>query len=772
MAENTTNTAAGWVDSIDIRSDGVTDTLKEEMKLKDSLKKDLSALWVKKNEWKITEAEYNRYANAAKAIFEKNAIIDTIKREYLEERNKTLRKSNTLLENLSLDIKNTARATSDTASNVKMTLKQAFNPGEDLQAYDDERGAYLVNIKEFEKQLSKTSIEDLNPLALKNYLIYLNNNKGLNRAILEQKFWWSERLRDFSILWGKRMQDEVHARNSFQNGKELLVKAATTLIWSGLFNSIEADVEKVLKDVLIENIKNAWKEREVFDDEKYREKTTEELDKKLEKMNYEKIMEELNDKFHGKNTNSRTIQEFFRKKNTEDIKKIKELEAAQKKAVTGMTVSNTLESCQIPKDFFGNNIGIKKIDELTPDEKQKLVQTLQVSGNGIRWGIKVFVDTQSQIHERQQMIRDRGGFVESPAKSEMVAKQINNDKNKTKEESLFWLKKTGYIIAIDDKNREKMKTQSASGKYQETFNKIGYQGANIEEICKDKKTIQKVLHLLEQKNLQLTELYLDLSARLESKQNMANRYVMVRDNITEDEFASRKSQGLISDAFADELFQKDVKQKKTTDFTVVIGQLEEREYTMNMKSSRIHSEISEQLSSLRRDGQSIMLDEVRWDKCFVKKEGGDFVVSINGKETRCSSDVEVKNTIDAYNFFCDIGLRSVAPSMESFLGTLKSTDSTYPDFDVQKWFDAEEQKILLWVVDKIFGLGMEKNMSAKSVQALKTDFSSKLNIFVEQKRGFDTGLMDKGILTQYRTFSKEGLRRLLLGRGETLQQVS
>gem|GEM_PF-6571335 len=79
-----------------------------------------------------------------------------------------------------------------------------------------------------------------------------------------------------------------------------------------------------------------------------------------------------------------------------------------------------------------------------------------------------------------------------------------------------------------------------------------------------------------------------------------------------------------------------------------------------------------------------------------------------------------------------MGLGSVAPSMQSFLATVKSSDSTYPEFDVQKGFNEQQQAILLRVVNVIFDLNMEPKMAAKNTKAIIPDFTRLLHT-IDQK---------------------------------------
>lgn len=79
-------------------------------------------------------------------------------------------------------------------------------------------------------------------------------------------------------------------------------------------------------------------EHEVLDNKKDRKKSIQELDRKIEKMEYGELMKELNDEFHGKNVNSQMVRDFFKKKNQEDAKKVEALKEKQQKAIEKMTV--------------------------------------------------------------------------------------------------------------------------------------------------------------------------------------------------------------------------------------------------------------------------------------------------------------------------------------------------------------------------------------------------------------------------------------------------
>lgn len=144
--------------------------------------------------------------------------------------------------------------------------------------------------------------------------------------------------------------------------------------------------------------------------------------------------------------------------------------------------------------------------------------------------------------------------------------------------------------------------------------------------------------------------------------------------------------------------------------------------------------ITTTLSTLTEDGKYVPLQEIGDDTCLVAKKGNKFILSINGNTEVCTSSKKVEQTLDSYSFFYDMGLKSLTPSIHSFLATVTASDSRYPTFDVQKGFEADQQAILLRVVDSIFDLGMEHGMSAKSTKALLPDFTTALRTSVGQKK--------------------------------------
>jgi len=126
MAEALNQAESQKVDAIDVHSDGKPDDSKsDEGALKESLKKDLQTLWERKKEGRITGAEYDRYMNAAKTILEKHDTgLSTIKKEYTKERNETMKRSNTGMENIALAGSKALTAAKNVGTEAIATVKQ------------------------------------------------------------------------------------------------------------------------------------------------------------------------------------------------------------------------------------------------------------------------------------------------------------------------------------------------------------------------------------------------------------------------------------------------------------------------------------------------------------------------------------------------------------------------------------------------------------------------------------------------------------------------
>lgn len=148
------------------------------------------------------------------------------------------------------------------------------------------------------------------------------------------------------------------------------------------------------------------------------------------------------------------------------------------------------------------------------------------------------------------------------------------------------------------------------------------------------------------------------------------------------------------------------------------------------------------LATIPENGKYAPLRETGDGSYLVKKDGGRYILSINGRTEECPDAEAVEKTIGSYEFFHQIGLKSIASSMPQFLEIAKKTNPVCPAFNIQNGFSEEQQAVLLGVVDRIFDLDMEQKMSAKSTKAILPDFTDKLRT-VDQKTGFDARLRKK-----------------------------
>lgn len=264
--------------------------------------------------------------------------------------------------------------------------------------------------------------------------------------------------------------------------------------------------------------------------------------------------------------------------------------------------------------------------------------------------------------------------------------------------------------------------------YKKTLEQIGYSNVSIVDICNDKKTLIEALSRLERKNLDQTELYSDLKNHLRLEEWKAENYVMAVENITEEQLSEQKKHGRHIDSFAEDIYKEDVKQKRTTDFTIVSGQEPDKNAIlakdgyMNIKD----------IAAIPENGKYIPLQNIGGDACSVKRDGGRYILSIHGKTEECLNAEEVKNIIDSYEFFYKMGLRPIIPSIQQFLEIAKRVDPLCPAFDMQNGFSEIQQITLLKVVDRIFDLDMHHTMSEKSTGALIPDFMEKLHMTQEK----------------------------------------
>lgn len=132
-------------------------------------------------------------------------------------------------------------------------IQQKLISEDTLQSYTKENGNGLITIQDFEQQLKSRPIEQINALALKNYFAYLQVKSPITKQLLEQKLGSAERLLQLSVLWGTKLEHDVHARK----GSGIIGKLAATgkVLVSG---TSEEKIEKnIFKQVIVDNLKKS-----------------------------------------------------------------------------------------------------------------------------------------------------------------------------------------------------------------------------------------------------------------------------------------------------------------------------------------------------------------------------------------------------------------------------------------------------------------------------------------------------------------------------------
>lgn len=165
-------------------------------------------------------------------------------------------------------------------------MEQKLISEDTVQAFNNEDGNYLIHIKDFEQQLKTQSLENINGLAMRNYFNYLQSRGKLNEVMLEEKCGSKERLLQLAVIWGAVLEGASKARESFSGdnkGGGIIKLRASTL--SKITGGAESDAEKILKKVILTNIKGTDIENRLIERQK--------KSKNLESEGYEAIIESL-----------------------------------------------------------------------------------------------------------------------------------------------------------------------------------------------------------------------------------------------------------------------------------------------------------------------------------------------------------------------------------------------------------------------------------------------------------------------------------------------
>lgn len=728
MAGSESQTISQWVDTIDVHKDGVTDILRPDIALKESLKKDL---WILHG--KVDDNEYNRYREAARAIFEKQSIATTeIRKEYMKERDKTLRNSNNWRENLSLDISNGLNKVGNIAMEGVVMVQQKIISDDTIQAYNKEKWNHLISIKNFEEQLKTQPLENINSLAMKNYLIHLKSKELLNKSVLEQKLGSPERLLELSVIWGTKMEKDEHIRNALWKSNGLGAKM-TSYIRSGITGGVESATEHIFKDVITNKVRQSGMEKNF-------------LDKKGKNMNYEDTIKQL-EHLYGKNITGSMVGDFFKKKSQEWVQKIQQLQTEKKELTKDKTVWFFLWECQIWPNSAIKDILNKDINLLTKEEAREFFKLFEwINTTHLPKDIKQLLSKEKEIQTQKRNNNELNGLIGNKPLMETIAQNHNHGKS-TKEivqslnPTLNRIRMEQWLIEQDNL-------------YKNELAQIGF--FSISELTGNSKNLSQAITALEEKWLQKSELYKDLKRYQKEVplflKDEAREYIKAVENKTEEQLQIEEKIGRIIQWSAEELYKEDVKQKKTTEFTV--PQWEKEQKYVNESDTRTES--TKKILDTISNGEKVPLQEIGGDTCFVKKNGDRYTLFIDKKtDIICSKD-EVESTMNSYRFLYGIGLDSIGSDMDKFLATIKNTSSLCPELNVKKWFWEPQKRVLFNIADMIFNFHMKENIAAKGEETILSEFKRQL-------MGVDQGvqLRKRWILNAQGGFNQNWFNRVL-----------
>lgn len=204
---------------------------------------------------------------------------------------------------------------------------------------------------------------------------------------------------------------------------------------------------------------------------------------------------------------------------------------------------------------------------------------------------------------------------------------------------------------------------------------------------------------------------------------------MAKDNISESEYAVLEKSGKISDfVFAENMIGSIEPNMTLSDLDKKIVETPNHTTSASIKSHTEADNIKTRLVVLKNNEE--IFEKIGSGTCSVKKNGETFTLSINGREEVCKSPKEVENTISTYQFFHEMGLKSLIPSMKSFLATVKRSNPLCPDFDIQDGILAGEKQgeTLLRAVDTMLNLGMSDKIPAQSIKASMNDFKQRIHL--------------------------------------------
>lgn len=738
-----------WVDSIDVGGDGKKDT-KEYQNIKDILLKDAEFLWGQFQAKKIDKIEYDTYLLKLRKILQKHySSVQEAYNRYNQEQKIIFQET----ENKSTGLAKIIR-------NVKTegtVFAERFLTEDLLHWYTTAAGNYTIPVKVFEEKLKMDSFKDVNTKEITSYLEYLLKKGKLNKETIEEKF-WKDNMMEFMRIWSTKIQKfDIKSRNINDTtfAKEL----------GEYFLGNTDEVEEVLAKIFQE---------------------------KLEKDNIQvaqKIYHDAQNSKHpffkrwkNKQGEKESIKKYtiFIDKAYNAFKKEGEKRDDFQKKFEKL-LKNGFSTYDICYELLGDTVKIgefKKIiaevSKIEKKEEQDIGQEIQehIAKNLSCYGKnfcalprdeQLVIAKKQNDHELVQLLKEQDIHKKNSKRTEKVAEESPRGNNalalllKTKQQGLpidQANKGIDMIIKVDESTNILNTSENI------TFVQSLPGFENVTDLSK-KDVAEKLIPYLETKSSKTkeeTSLLTALNKLTVLRKEEKRETVKIAMGITDDAIYDKlEKEGKIPDSiFAGDLLESINPGMTMAQLGKKLNKAIDNKTFAFIENHTEKNDITTKLATLS-DNEKIPLQEIGGDTCFVEKNGNGYTLSINGDKKDCSSKEGVKNTLDAYNLFHRLGLKSIIPHMDVFLATVRESSPICPKFNTEEEFSPEKQLFLSSIVNKIFHLDMEKIIAWGGTETILSDFETRLSRIDQKAR-----LKDREVLTAQGDFHKEGLKQVLM----------
>ena len=643
-----------WVQNIDIWKDSKKDWAQLHI-LKDKLYKDLEYFWGQVKSGKRKKEEFDRYANECKRILEKNwTEIQLINAKYQAERKKIFSSTDESILKLSEKLDYYHSKAKNILTEAEITIKEQFVEKDHVRWFNRERWNYIVSVEDFEKELRSKKIEDINWLALKNYLNHLRKKWTLNENILLQKLWNKEKLLDLSIIWWLKFEKEVHVRNWLAS-KDILYRIWSDLRWFKLEWKVENIFKETIKAEVYANLPKKW----------INEKLQKEWDSGLLSNKYEKIIDEFEKEFRWKKITWEDVRKYFYERiksskisieNKKDkINNLKKKLWIKKEKKIWDILNKVNIQTWLTKDILNTKLSKlkdRKIYDIIVNELNKHKTNSKEPKNEIIFNLIELLKTNADICTESEATKKIEIIVSSPIFLETAANSINNSRGPES------LKKT-VDIELKIYETEKMLSTKI-----DILKKLWYSW-DINELKKDKKKVKLYLSKLIEKqvNKEASKEDIEVARILREHINLQNEqkddYIANKLNLSEKQLEELKKKGLID--YNTSIFEDLEQEKKENIKKQVADKPKDRIHSwteINIKTISIdfekwNSEKFWRTLDKLKDWSSV--EAKIWKESYkIKKEFDWFNIISKWKNEKVGSSIEVLTNLDTKKFIDQI----------------------------------------------------------------------------------------------------------------------